>query len=203
MCLFVWFFISNSKQRAVIAIIVDHCIDICVFGETISYLAASVGAGMAAVLNRQDKQILELLQRDATLSVGDIAEQVGLSKSACWRRIHKMEEEGVIAERVTLLNPQKLNLPLTVYISIRTNQHNDHWAAQFGELVQGIAEILEVHRMSGDLDYLIKAVVTDMPGYDRLYKELIKADLFDVSSSFVMETMKQTTRLPLTYTGAV
>ncbi|MFA0811252.1 Lrp/AsnC family transcriptional regulator [Microbulbifer epialgicus] len=154
---------------------------------------------MATGLNRQDRQILELLQRDATLSVGDIAERVGISKSACWRRIHKMEEEGVIAERVTLLDQHKLNLPLTVYISIRTNQHNDQWASQFGELVQGIAEILEVHRMSGDLDYLIKAVVTDMPGYDRLYKELIKADLFDVSSSFVMETMKQTTRLPLKY----
>ncbi|GAA5445757.1 DNA-binding transcriptional activator DecR [Microbulbifer sp. NBRC 101763] len=154
---------------------------------------------MAARLNRQDKQILELLQGDATLSVGEIAERVGVSKSACWRRIHKMEEEGIIADRVTLLNQHKLNLPLTVYISIRTNQHNDQWAAQFAELVQGVAEILEVHRMSGDLDYLIKAVVTDMPGYDRLYKELIKADLFDVSSSFVMETMKQTTRLPLTY----
>ncbi|GAB2879643.1 Lrp/AsnC family transcriptional regulator [Microbulbifer echini] len=154
---------------------------------------------MGTGLNRQDRQILELLQQDATLSVGEIADRVGLSKSACWRRIQKMEEEGVIAERVTLLNPHKLNLPLTVYISIRTNQHNDQWATQFNTLVQGIAEILEVHRMSGDLDYLIKAVVTDMPGYDRLYKALIKADLFDVSSSFVMETMKQTTRLPLTY----
>ncbi|BBM00529.1 Lrp/AsnC family transcriptional regulator [Microbulbifer sp. GL-2] len=154
---------------------------------------------MAAGLNRHDRQILELLQRDATLSVGDIAERVGLSKSACWRRIHKLEEDGVIADRVTLLDQHKLNLPLTVYISIRTNQHNDQWATQFTELVQGVAEILEVHRMSGDLDYLIKAVVTDMPGYDRLYKELIKADLFDVSSSFVMETMKQTTCLPLTY----
>ncbi|WKD49079.1 Lrp/AsnC family transcriptional regulator [Microbulbifer spongiae] len=148
-------------------------------------------------LSKQDRQILEWLQRDATLSVGEVAERVGLSKSACWRRIHRMEADGVIAERVTLLNQQKLNLPLTVYISIRTNQHNDQWATRFGELVQGIAEILEVHRMSGDLDYLLKAVVTDMPGYDRLYKELIKADLFDVSSSFVMETMKQTTRLPL------
>ncbi|WP_323846810.1 Lrp/AsnC family transcriptional regulator [Microbulbifer magnicolonia] len=150
-------------------------------------------------ISRQDRQILELLQRDATLSVGDIAERVGISKSACWRRIHKFEEEGVIRERVTLLNQDKVNLPLTVYIAIRTNQHNDQWAAQFSRVVQGIAEILEVHRMSGDLDYLIKAVVTDMPGYDRLYKELIKADLFDVSSSFVMETMKQTTQLPLNY----
>ncbi|SHF57609.1 Lrp/AsnC family transcriptional regulator [Microbulbifer donghaiensis] len=154
---------------------------------------------MAAKISRQDRQILELLQRDATLSVGDIAERVGISKSACWRRIHKLEEEGVIRERVTLLNQDKVNLPLTVYIAIRTNQHNDQWAAQFSQVVQGIAEILEVHRMSGDLDYLIKAVVTDMPGYDRLYKELIKADLFDVSSSFVMETMKQTTQLPLNY----
>lgn len=150
-------------------------------------------------LTSQDRQILDLLQRDATLSVGDIAERVGISKSACWRRIHKLEEEGVIRERVTLLNQDRVNLPLTVYIAIRTNQHNDQWAAQFNEVVQGIAEILEVHRMSGDLDYLVKAVVTDMPGYDRLYKELIKADLFDVSSSFVMETMKQTTRLPLNY----
>ncbi|SFC59085.1 Lrp/AsnC family transcriptional regulator [Microbulbifer thermotolerans] len=146
-----------------------------------------------------DRQILDLLQRNATLSVGDIAERVGISKSACWRRIHRLEEEGVIRERVTLLNQDKVNLPLTVYIVIRTNRHNDQWAAQFNEVVQGIAEILEVHRMSGDVDYLIKAVVTDMPGYDRLYKELIKADLFDVSSSFVMETMKQTTRLPLNY----
>ncbi|MFC6634764.1 Lrp/AsnC family transcriptional regulator [Microbulbifer taiwanensis] len=150
-------------------------------------------------LSNQDRQILDLLQRDATLSVGDIAERVGISKSACWRRIHKLEDEGVIRERVTLLNQDRVNLPLTVYIAIRTNQHNDQWAAQFSRVVQGVAEILEVHRMSGDLDYLVKAVVTDMPGYDRLYKELIKADLFDVSSSFVMETMKQTTRLPLKY----
>ncbi|WP_444956725.1 Lrp/AsnC family transcriptional regulator [Microbulbifer sp. ZKSA002] len=154
---------------------------------------------MTEGLSKLDRPILELLQADATLSVGDIAERVGMSKSACWRRIQRLENEGVICDRVTLLDQQKLNLPLTVYISIRTNQHNDQWAARFSELVQGVAEILEVHRMSGDLDYLIKAVVTDMPGYDRLYKELIKADLFDVSSSFVMETMKQTTRLPLNH----
>ncbi|WNZ57177.1 Lrp/AsnC family transcriptional regulator [Microbulbifer sp. JMSA004] len=154
---------------------------------------------MTEGLSKLDRAILELLQADATLSVGDIAERVGMSKSACWRRIHRLENEGVICDRVTLLDQQKLNLPLTVYISIRTNQHNDQWAARFSELIQGVAEILEVHRMSGDLDYLIKAVVTDMPGYDRLYKELIKADLFDVSSSFVMETMKQTTRLPLNH----
>ncbi|AQQ67181.1 transcriptional regulator [Microbulbifer agarilyticus] len=148
-------------------------------------------------LDKQDRSILELLQRDAGRSVGDIAEQVGISKSACWRRIQRLEKEQVIRERVTLLNPEKVNLPLTVYISVRTNRHNDAWSNRFREVVAGIPEILEVHRMSGDLDYLVKAVVTDMPGYDRLYKELIKADLFDVSSSFVMETMKQTSQLPL------
>ncbi len=150
-------------------------------------------------LDKQDKQILELLQKNAALSVGDIAEQVGVSKSACWRKIKKLEQEEVIRERVALLNQEHVNLPMTVYISIRTNQHNDKWAAQFKQVVQAIPDILEVHRMSGELDYLVKAVVTDMPGYDRLYKSLIKADLFDASSSFVMETMKQTTQLPLKY----
>ncbi len=152
-----------------------------------------------AKLDKQDWQILELLQGDATLSMGEIAERIGVSKSACWRRIQKLERDGVIQERVTLLDQKQVNLPLTVYIVIRTNQHNDQWAAQFRQVVQDIPGILEVHRMSGDLDYLLKGVVTDMPGYDQLYKQLIKADLFDVSSSFVMETLKQTTQLPLTY----
>ncbi|NIB43915.1 Lrp/AsnC family transcriptional regulator [Pseudomaricurvus alkylphenolicus] len=154
---------------------------------------------MKIKVDRQDKAILALLQADASLSVAEVAEKVGVSKSACWRRMQKLEEAGVIRERVTLLNQDKVNLPLTVYVSVRTNQHNDRWAERFREVVEGVPEVLEVYRMSGDLDYLIKAVVTDMPGYDRLYKELIKADLFDVSSSFVMESMKQTTQLPLRY----
>lgn len=152
-----------------------------------------------AKFDKQDWQILELLQGDATLSMAEIAERIGVSKSACWRRIQKLERDGVIRERVTLLDQKQVNLPLTVYIVVRTNQHNDQWAAQFRQVVQDIPGILEVHRMSGDLDYLLKGVVTDMPGYDQLYKQLIKADLFDVSSSFVMETLKQTTQLPLTY----
>ncbi len=150
-------------------------------------------------MDKQDRAILELLQRDASLSIGDVAERVGISKSACWRRIQKLEQDNVISARVTLLNQEQVNLPLTVYISIRTNQHNDQWAEQFKKVIEEIPLVLEVYRMSGDLDYLIKAVVTDMPGYDRLYKSFIKADLFDVSSSFVMETMKQTTQLPLEY----
>jgi Lrp/AsnC family transcriptional regulator len=148
-------------------------------------------------IDKQDRAILNLLQVDASLSVGDLAEKVGVSKSACWRRLQKLDQQGVIRERVALLDQMKVNLPLTVYISLRTNQHNDKWASNFQDVTQGIPGILEVYRMSGDLDYLIKAVVRDMPGYDRLYQELIKADLSDVSSSFVMETMKQTTQLPL------
>lgn len=148
-------------------------------------------------MDSYDRHILQLLQQDASLSVGAIGERVALSKTACWRRIQKMEVDGVIGRRVALLNPAALNLGLTVYIVVRTNQHNEHWAGKFNAVVAGIPEILELYRMSGDLDYLMKAVVCDMAGYDRLYKKLIEADLFDVSSSFVMETMKQTTELPL------
>lgn len=153
--------------------------------------------GGRAKLDRQDVVLLSILQRDASQSVGDLADKVGMSKSACWRRLQKLEAEGVIRGRVALLDANALDLSLTVYISVRTNQHNDEWAARFLEATEQIPGVLEVYRMSGDLDYLIKAVVADMPGYDRLYKQLIKADIYDVSSSFVMETMKHTTCLPL------
>lgn len=148
-------------------------------------------------MDSYDQHILRLLQADASLSVGDIADLVALSKTACWRRIQKLEATGVIRERVALLDPTALKLALTVYISVRTNQHNEAWSDNFRAVVEAIPEVLEMHRMSGDLDYLVKAVVSDMAGYDQLYKKLIAADLFDVSSSFVMETMKQTTQLPL------
>jgi len=148
-------------------------------------------------MNKLDVSLLELIQKDSSLSTGELAEQVGMSKSACWRRLQKLSQDGVIQKQVAILNPEKLNLPLTVYISVRTNEHNDKWAKQFHKVTHSIPGVLEVYRMSGDLDYLVKAVVQDMKGYDDLYKQLIKANLFDVSSSFVMETMKQTTELPL------
>jgi len=148
-------------------------------------------------MDKQDLAILGQVQHDASLSAGELAEKVGISKSACWRRLQKLTDDGVIKSRVAILDPDKINLSLTVYISIRTNEHNDKWANKFQQVTQKIPGVLEVHRMSGDLDYLVKAVVADMKGYDDLYKQLIKADLFDVSSSFVMETMKQTTELPL------
>ena len=148
-------------------------------------------------LDRQDIVLLSILQKDSSQSVGELADTVGMSKSACWRRLQKLEKEGVIRQRVALLDANALNLSLTVYISVRTNQHNDEWAATFQRPTALIPGVLEVYRMSGDLDYLIKAVVADMPDYDRLYKQLIKADIYDVSSSFVMETLRHTTCLPL------
>ncbi|MDM3870693.1 Lrp/AsnC family transcriptional regulator [Porticoccus sp. W117] len=150
-------------------------------------------------MDKFDKAILETLQRDATLSVAEIADRISLSKTACWRRIQKLESEGVVKSRVALLDQEKLNLSLSVFISVRTNQHNQEWLQEFRRVVSGIAEVLEVYRMSGELDYLVRAVVTDMAGFDNLYQELIKADLFDVSSSFVMETIKHTTELPLNH----
>ncbi len=148
-------------------------------------------------MDKFDKAILKILQQDSTLSVAEIADRISLSKTACWRRIQKLESDGVVRARVALLDPNKLNLPLSIFISIRTNQHNQNWFQEFRRVVASIPEVLEVYRMSGDLDYLIRAVVTDMAGFDKLYQELIKADLFDVSSSFVMETIKHTTELPL------
>lgn len=148
-------------------------------------------------LDRQDIALLSILQKDSSQSVGELADTVGMSKSACWRRLQKLKKEGIIRQRVALLDANALNLSLTVYISVRTNQHNDEWAATFQRATELIPGVLEVYRMSGDLDYLIKAVAADMPDYDRLYKQLIKADIYDVSSSFVMETLRHTTCLPL------
>jgi Lrp/AsnC family transcriptional regulator len=148
-------------------------------------------------MDRTDRLLLASMQSDAGLSVGELADRAGISKSACWRRIQKLEDNGTIRKRVTLLEPSAVGVPLTAFISVRTNQHNEQWARRFKDVVESIPGILEVYRMGGEVDYLLKAAVSDMPGYDRLYQQLIKADLFDVSASFVMEELKQTTELPL------
>jgi len=151
-------------------------------------------------MDKKDKAILQALQSDATMTVSDIAGQVGLSKSACWRRIQTLEEDGVISARVTLLNQEKLGLDLTVYARIRTHEHTQQWFDRFYAMVSAMPNVMEVHRLSGDVDYLVRAVVPDMRSYDEMYKEMIaKVDLFDVSSSFSMETIKYTTALPLDY----
>ena len=148
-------------------------------------------------MDNTERTLLRHMQRDATLSVADLAELAGISKSACWRRIQKLEDLGIIRSRVTLLNPETVDLSLTVFIAVKTNQHNERWAQHFQRVTENIPGVLEVYRMGGEVDYLVKAVVKDLPGYDVLYQELIKADLFDVSASFVMEPLKQTTVLPL------
>ena len=151
-------------------------------------------------MDRKDKAILKALQQDATLTVSELADAIGLSKSACWRRIQNLEESGIIGARVTLLNQQALGLNLTVYAAVRTHEHNKAWFDQFHDVTTEMPNVMEVHRMSGDVDYLIRAVVPDMRSYDEMYKEMIsRIDLYDVSSSFSMETIKYTTALPLDY----
>ncbi len=149
-------------------------------------------------MDAKDKAILNALQGDADLTVAELAERIGMSKSACWRRIQALEEDGIIGARVTLLNQEKLGLDLTVYSAIRTHEHTADWFAGFHNMVTNMPNVMEVHRLAGNVDYLIRAVVPDMQSYDDMYKEMIsKVDLYDVSSSFSMETIKYTTALPL------
>lgn len=145
-----------------------------------------------------DIRILDRLQRNATDTVAELADLVGLSSNACWRRIKMLETAGVIRQRVALLDVTKLNLGTTVFVSIRTNQHNEAWLKGFSEAVSAIPEVVEFYRMSGKVDYLLKIVVSDIPHYDRVYRKLIRLmSLYDVSSNFAMEQLKCTTVLPL------
>ena len=151
-------------------------------------------------LDTRDRQILAILQQDALTPVAEVAEQVGLSTTPCWRRIQRLERDGVIRRRVALLDPAALNVPVSVFVAIRTNQHSAKWLAQFRHAVESIPEIVEAYRMSGEIDYLLRVVVPDIAGYDAVYKQLIeKIELADVTSSFSMEEMKHTTALPLQY----
>ncbi len=151
-------------------------------------------------MDRIDRKILRCLQEDATLSVAEVAQSVGLTTTPCWRRIQRLENDGVILRRVALLDPQKLNVGVTVFVSLKTSQHNYEWLESFAHAVAEIDEVVEFYRMSGEIDYLLRIVVPDIASYDRVYKRLIKAaDLADVSSSFAMEMIKYTTALPLRY----
>lgn len=151
-------------------------------------------------MDRKDRAILKALQEDATMTVTELAQKAGLSKSACWRRVQNLEASSIIGARVTLLNQQALGLNLTVFAAIRTHEHSKAWFDQFHEVTASMPNVMEVHRLSGDVDYLVRSVVPDMKSYDAMYKEFIsKVDLYDVSSSFSMETIKYTTALPLDY----
>jgi Lrp/AsnC family transcriptional regulator len=151
-------------------------------------------------LDKFDRRLLALLQQDAGLPLAELAERVGLSPSPCWRRIQKLESEGYIRARVALLDPKKMNVGVSVFAAIRTNQHNAEWLEAFSRAVVGIPEVVEVYRMSGQIDYMLRIVVPDIDAYDRVYKKLIAAiELYDVSSSFAMEVLKSTTVLPVDY----
>lgn len=151
-------------------------------------------------MDKIDRKILALLQKDATIPVAEIGRKVGLSTTPCWRRIQKMEEDGIIKGRVAVLDPAKVNAGVTVFVSVKTNEHNETWMRKFSSVVEDFSEVVEFYRMSGDVDYLLRVVVPDIAAYDNFYKKLIsKINLTDVSSSFAMGQIKYTTALPLEF----
>lgn len=151
-------------------------------------------------MDATDKRILEILQEDADTPLATIAERVHLSPTPCWRRIQKLRAAGVILRNVALCDARALNVGVTVFVAVRTSQHSQAWLERFAKGVQEIPEVVEIYRMSGDVDYLLRVVVPDIASYDSVYKRLIRiGGLTDVSSSFAMEQLKYTTALPLHY----
>ena len=152
------------------------------------------------MLDRMDRKILDILQQDCTLPVAEIGKRVGLSTTPCWRRIQKLEELGVIQARVAILDAKKVNVGVTVFVSITTSHHTQDWLDRFHAALNEFPEVVEFYRMSGQVDYLLRVVVPDIERYDTFYKKLIgRIELSDVSSAFAMEQIKFTTALPLDY----
>ena len=150
------------------------------------------------LLDSHSLKILQELQRDARQTVQQLSDAVGLSATPCWKRVKAMEEAGLIEKRVAIVNRERAGLPVTVFVSLRTNRHDEAWLREFAASVSSMPEVMEFHRMSGDVDYLLKVVAADIAGYDRFYKRLIQnAQLAGVSSAFSMEEIKSTTALPL------
>ena len=149
-------------------------------------------------MDTTDKRILDLLQMDASLTVKQIAEQISLSVTPCWKRIQKLEEQGYIRARVALLDPKKINANVTVFVAIKTDQHTMQWIERFNKEVNELPEVMEIYRMSGEIDYLLRVVVSSIEAYDQFYKKLIdRIELSNVTSSFAMEQIKYTTALPI------
>ncbi len=149
-------------------------------------------------IDRVDRKILYYLQQDASMTIKEIARKVHLSPTPCWKRIQRMEENGIIRARVALLDPAKVDAGVTVFIAVRTNQHNIEWSKKFAREMKTIPEIMEIYRMSGEVDYLLRVVVPDIAAFDRIYKTIIgRIALSDVTSMFAMEQMKYTTALPV------
>ncbi len=145
-----------------------------------------------------DRKIIAVVQEDASLSVAEIGQRVGLSSTPCWKRLQKLESEGVITGRVALVDPEKIGLGITVFVSVETGDHSEDWLARFAELVSAMPEVMEFYRMAGDVDYMLRVVVRDMQSYDSFYKKLIAGvSLKNVTSRFAMERIKSTTALPI------
>jgi Lrp/AsnC family transcriptional regulator len=145
-----------------------------------------------------DKKILATLQEDASLSVAEIGQRVGLSSTPCWKRIQKLEADGVIQKRVALVDQVKIGLGITVFVSVETGDHSQEWLSRFADTVSAMPEVMEFYRMAGDVDYMLRVVVADMQSYDTFYKKLIAtAPLKNVTSRFAMEKIKSTTLLPI------
>ena len=149
-------------------------------------------------LDRTDRKILAIMQEDSSLAVADVAERVGLSQTPCWRRIQRLRADGVIARTVSLVHPEAVGLGLTVFITIEALDHSPDWLERFTSAVSAMPEVMEVHRMAGDIDYLLRVAVADMAAFDAFYRDLIKAvPLKNVSSHFAMERVKTTTAYPI------
>jgi Lrp/AsnC family transcriptional regulator len=149
-------------------------------------------------LDATDRHILALLQQDASLSVAEIGSRVGLSSTPCWKRIQRLEADGVIQRRVALVDQDRIGLGITVFVSVETGDHSQEWLARFADLVGAMPEVMEFYRMAGDVDYMLRVVVPDIAGYDAFYKKLIAAvPLKNVTSRFAMEKIKSTTALPI------
>jgi Lrp/AsnC family transcriptional regulator len=145
-----------------------------------------------------DRKILSVLQEDAALSVAEIGSRVGLSSTPCWKRIQRLETEGVILKRVALVDQDRIGLGISVFVSIETDDHSQEWLDRFAKVVGAMPEVMEFYRMAGDVDYMLRVVVTDIQGYDTFYKRLIaNVPLKNVTSRFAMERIKSTTALPI------
>jgi Lrp/AsnC family transcriptional regulator, cysteine-sensing transcriptional activator len=145
-----------------------------------------------------DRKILTVVQQDASLSVAEVGQRVGLSSTPCWKRLQRLEADGVITGRVALVNPDKIGLGITVFVSIETDDHSEGWLKHFAEVVGAMPEVMEFYRMAGDVDYMLRVVVPDIAGYDAFYKNLIgTVPLKNVTSRFAMERIKQSTALPI------
>jgi Lrp/AsnC family transcriptional regulator, cysteine-sensing transcriptional activator len=145
-----------------------------------------------------DRKILAEVQKDASLSVAEIGQRVGLSSTPCWKRLQRLEADGVITRRVALIDPDKIGLGITVFVQIETDDHSEEWLKHFADVVSAMPEVMEFYRMAGDVDYMLRVVVPDIAGYDTFYKKLIAAvPLKNVTSRFAMERIKSTTALPI------